>query len=43
MQINGVDKWAVDTVNYLDKVTLILPPEAANDDVDVSEAPVDII
>ena len=27
MQINGVDKWAVDTVNYLDKVTLILPPE----------------
>lgn len=24
MQINGVDKWAVDTVNYHDKVTLIL-------------------
>ena len=43
MQINGVDKWAVDTVNYHDKVTLILPPETANDNVDVSEAPIDII
>lgn len=43
MQINGVDKWAVDTVNYHDKVTLILPPETANDNVDISEAPIDII
>lgn len=43
MQINGEDKWAVDMVNYHDKVTLILPPEVSNDNVDISPAPIDIV
>lgn len=43
MQINGVDKWAVDQVHYHDEITLILPPETANDNVDVSEAPINIV
>lgn len=43
MQINGVDKWAVDQVHFGDRITLVLPPEEANDAVDVSEAPINIV
>ncbi|MBB1078517.1 RluA family pseudouridine synthase [Limosilactobacillus sp. STM2_1] len=43
MKINGEDKWAVDQVHYLDKITLVLPPEVANDNVDISNAPIDIV
>lgn len=43
MKINGEDKWAVDQVHYQDKITLILPPEVANNNVDISNEPIDII
>jgi 23S rRNA pseudouridine1911/1915/1917 synthase len=43
MQINGVDKWAVDQVHYGDRITLVLPAEEANQAVDVSDAPINIV
>lgn len=43
MQVNGKDKWAVDQVQQGDRITLILPPEHANDKVDVSNAPIQIV
>lgn len=43
MQINGEDKWAIDEVHNHDRITLILPPEVANDHVEASSAPIEIV
>lgn len=43
LQINGEDKWTVDLVHPGDQVSLILPPESANDHINVSEQPIQIV
>lgn len=43
MQINGEDKWAIAQVHNQDKITLVLPPEKANTNVDISNEPIDIV
>lgn len=42
MLINGQPKWAIDIVHPGDTFSLVLPPEAANPKVDVSNAPIQI-
>lgn len=42
MQINGHDAWTIDLVHPGDEVSLILPPEQANDHVPACDAPINI-
>lgn len=43
MQVNGEDKWTVDLVHPGDEVSLFLPPEQANDHINVSDQPIQIV
>lgn len=42
MLINGKPRWAIDLVHPGETFSLVLPPEPANPNVDVSDAPINI-